>query len=332
MKNLIHLLLLVGLISTPLTLWSQSQTGQSIDQLNGTIQAKTQLRDKLQQQSHLHVTQIRHLRSAILHSEVTIKQLHMQDSRIKSLATHPPSSSDQKERHNIRYKRKVAEISLKKDQIALTQLVESNHMTSARIDRLDTLLLTMHNELNALQAEQKQTIEKNRQAHARLKKVKEEKIKEQKIKAEKKATAVTKKPQAHTLAFSQRQEQQTRLLNNLPNKAKNALAASIFRSQKKMSGTPKWGESTPLKIANPVGSIPQKLADLEHIGNNQYRAIVTVKKGLQHYIFAGFKYKKDIPRFHDGMHYLALIDARSNRPAFTLLLMGPTDKQTVKSL
>ena len=307
--------------------WSSSQLQQDINELNRTIQEKSQSRDSFQESLQASEIQTRDLRSDLLSLDIEIKQLNREERKIESMAGPTLTETEKAKLSTVKYKRRVAEINEKKKQTELDNLLQEKDNSAQRVNRLGKLIINMEQEMAELrrsykagaieQARQLQQAKAKAQADARKKQLVKEKRQRQVVLAAKQQAdqaALEKKQQAHLA--------QKALMTSLPAATKKALNKTKAKAKKTTKGEPALGNTAILEVANPVGSTPKLAAKMSHMGNHQYMATIKVAAGRQHFIIGGFKFTQDIPQYKDGKHYLVLIDASKPRPIFQMLTAG----------
>ncbi len=160
------------------------------------------------------------------------------------------------------------------------------------------------------QLQKQQQAEKQKQAAALAAKAANEKA--LKIAAE-------KAEQQRLNAEKQRQEAELARKMQSMNQRDAAMANAKYIAGQTQTTAPALGDAPRLRVANPVGSKPKNITQMQHLGNHQYMANITVRKGRQQFIVGQHSFKKSIPKHFHGLNCLILVDARDGAVKFQMV-------------
>ncbi|CAA0124728.1 Uncharacterised protein [BD1-7 clade bacterium] len=102
--------------------------------------------------------------------------------------------------------------------------------------------------------------------------------------------------------------------------AEAALNIAKAWAQDPLDNAPKYGHQLTLMVSNPSGSKANPIAELQHLGNNQYTGRLKIKKGRQEFIVGDHKYTKLVAKHFNNLECIVVVDARGNRPEFKLMV------------
>lgn len=110
--------------------------------------------------------------------------------------------------------------------------------------------------------------------------------------------------------------------NSLP-PAQSALTLAMAIALESPGSKVLLGHTPDVLLANPVGSTPRSIGQMQHLGNNQYLMEVYLQQGLQQFIIGDFSFTRNIPVHFNDIRCLLLLDARNpDKPVFQLVVAG----------
>ncbi|HEY9033032.1 MAG TPA: hypothetical protein VIN71_03760 [Pseudomonadales bacterium] len=110
--------------------------------------------------------------------------------------------------------------------------------------------------------------------------------------------------------------------NSLP-PAQSALTLAMAIALESPGSKVLLGHTPDVLLANPVGSTPRSIGQMQHLGNNQYLTEVYLQQGLQQFIIGDFSFTRNIPVHFNDIRCLLLLDARNpDKPVFQLVVAG----------
>ena len=335
---------------------------QQLEELNETIDSKSLRHSNFEQRAIDNKKLIRELKSEQSSLSLDLRKLNLESKKIQSMASNPPSNQDKKRLDKVNYKRKVVEISQKKNNAALDQQEKEQIRLENSVKRLQKLLFSLNREQRNLERQQRETQQAQAQKikAAKAQRLAETRAKQKQEKARQQRLAANAKRKAEQQAQKRKQQQiaEKKQAAIIATKAANAesarLAAEKLEQQRqakeqerqaaelerKMASmnqldaamanarhvasfsngqTPALGNAPQLRIANPVGSKPKSITQMQHLGNHQYMANITVRKGRQQFIVGQHSFKKSIPKHFNGLRCLILVDARDGTVKFQMV-------------
>ncbi|NRB37966.1 MAG: hypothetical protein HRU20_05790 [Pseudomonadales bacterium] len=299
---------------------------EALPELEQIIENKQQRRERLQNKLSTLEAENQSVRREITSLNIDLKKLHQQSRKIEVMSSSPPSAEDKNKISKIAYKRRVAEIALDKNNHRFTILQAEEKHISHSITRLNSVLDSLNLELQA--QHQQHGIDKVTKAHQtkedKSKRLAAKRLRKQKDKVRRQQVAARKKKAAHKkqqASEKQRLVEEAQLEQKLAglSQADAALMRAQYIAKNNPTKTPALGNSPSIKVVNPIGSKPKSVGKMEHLGNHQYAATITVKKGRQQYIIGDFTFTKSIPKHFNGLRCLVLVDARNNQVNFQLI-------------
>ncbi|NRB38297.1 MAG: hypothetical protein HRU20_07475 [Pseudomonadales bacterium] len=303
---------------------------EEIAHLKQTISLKEQRLITYQEKLNAQGMSIRQTESQISIRDIDLRKIKHQIRKVQSLASNPPSGNDTQQLSKLAYKEKVAKNSYSKTERQLDALFNQQRNTLTRLQRLTNLLDDLNAELNHKQTlynnsmqvvavQQKAAKAKRLATQKATQKAAQKQAQARKQEEKQKQQAMTQQKQLN--ADKKRRDEALALLQKIANmpQAEAALTRAEYIAKQDKKAEAVFGNSVTLYISKPIGSTPVAIAQLQHLGNNQYSANINVKKGLQRYSVGDFTFEKSIPKSLHGSRCLILIDARDTNVQFQII-------------
>lgn len=271
------------------------------------------------------------LNSDISSARLALKKLNYQQRKIQALAEKPATQATKENLRKIAYKKRVAELTLDKSSSKLSAIGKERTKLENRIRRVNNVITSLQQELD-----DKQSLQRQSQSHlaAKVKQAKAKRLKQQRKKAQQKA--LTKKRQQQALAKIKAQKKEAekatqqlkqqeeslalmKKISALP-PAEAALMRAEYVASLDRSGASKLGDSPQLQVLKGRSKKPKSLGSMHHLGNNQYSASITARKGRQRFLIGPYSFEKIIPKNFNGLRCLVLLDAREETANFQLIV------------